>query len=139
MVDAERVGVRLDRLEHLLEGLEKARAGGEDVYLADEDLRAMTERRLQLAIQVCIDIGTQLVSELSAPPPADYAGVFTALAQAGELDRDLAGRLAAAARQRNLLVHLYLDLDDHEVFASLSRLDDLRAFASVAQRLAEAG
>jgi len=139
LVDAERVGVRLDRLEHLLEGLEKARAGGEDVYLADEDLRAMTERRLQLAIQVCIDIGTQLVSELSAPPPADYAGVFTALAQAGELDRDLAGRLAAAARQRNLLVHLYLDLDDHEVFASLSRLDDLRAFASVAQRLAEAG
>ncbi len=53
MVDAERLDARLDRLEHLIERLEAVRAHGEDVYLADEDLRAMPERRLQLAIHAC--------------------------------------------------------------------------------------
>lgn len=76
MVDVERIGSRLDRLEHLIELLEEVRAGGVDAYLQDERLRAMTERWLQLAIQTCIDIGAQLVSELAVEPPPDYAGVF---------------------------------------------------------------
>jgi uncharacterized protein YutE (UPF0331/DUF86 family) len=44
-------------------------------------------------------------------------------------------RLSAAARQRNLLVRLYLDIDDRRVFASLTHLDDLRAFAGMVQRM----
>lgn len=139
MVDAERVGERLDRLEHLLERLEEVHACGEDAYLADEHLRAMAERWLQLAIQTCIDVGAQLVAEMAVAAPVDYAGVFGALADAQALPRELAVRLAAAARQRNILVHAYLDIDDREVFASLERLDDLRAFAAAAQRLADAG
>lgn len=137
MVDAERIGTRLDRLEWLVERLEEVRAGGEQAYMADERVRAMTERWLQLAIQACIDIGAQLVSELSVDPPSDYAGVFRALATAGHIEPDLADRLARAAGQRNILVHMYLDIDDAEVFASLGRLDDLREFARVVQSLAD--
>lgn len=55
------------------------------------------------------------------------------------LDRDHAERLADAAGQRNLLVHAYLEIDDRAIFASLSRLDDLRSFARVAQRAADEG
>lgn len=137
MVDADRIGARLDRLERLVERLEEVRAAGEEAYLADDRLRAMAERWLQLAIQACIDIGAQLVSELSVDPPSDYAGIFRALAAAGHLEIDLAERLVRAAGQRNVLVHMYLDLDDREVFASLGRLDDLRDFARVAQGLAD--
>lgn len=137
MVDADRIGTRLDRLERLLERLEEIRSGGEEAYLADDRTRAMAERWLQLAIQACIDIGAQLVSELSVDPPSDYGGVFRSLGAAGHLDQDLAERLARAAGQRNVLVHMYLDLDDREVFASLGRLDDLRAFAQAAQQLAD--
>lgn len=90
----------------------------------------MTERWLQLAIQIAIDVGAQVVSELPVAPPADYAGIFRALATAGMLEPALGERLAAAAGQRNLLVHAYLDLDDELVFAALSNLDDLRAFAA---------
>ena len=95
----------------------------------------MSERRLELAIQICIDIGAHLVSELSTPPPSDYAGIFKSLADAGHLDRDLGTRLAAASRQRNLLIHLYLDTDNTKVFASLGNLDDLRAFAAAVEQL----
>ncbi len=137
MVDVERIGSRLDRLERLVELLDGVRAEGEQAYLQDERLRAMTERWLQLAIQTCIDIGAQLVSELSVEPPADYAGVFRSLAAGGHVEHDLGEALAAAAGQRNVLVHMYLDIDDREVFASLDRLDDLRRFAAAAQRLAD--
>ncbi len=135
LVDAERARARLQRLEHLIERLEEVRGRGEAAYLADQDSRAATERWLQLAIQACIDVAAQLAAELSVEPPSDYAAAFTNLARAGYLPQDLADRLAAAARQRNLLVHLHLDVDDRQVFAALARLDDLRELAVHVERL----
>jgi uncharacterized protein YutE (UPF0331/DUF86 family) len=137
LVDAESQLERLARLERLIDQLERVRAAGLAPYLADEDLRMMSERRLELAIQICINIGAHLVSELSTLPPSDYAGIFKSLANAGHLDHKLGTRLAAAARQRNLLIHLYLDIDNTKVFASLGHLDDLRAFAAVVQQLVD--
>jgi uncharacterized protein YutE (UPF0331/DUF86 family) len=133
LVDGECLLARLQQLERLIDQLERVREGGEMTYLADEDLRMMSERRLELALQICIDVGAHLISELSAAAPNDYAGVFKSLADAGHLDRGLGERLSAAARQRNLLVHLYLDIDNRKVFAALRHLDDLREFAGVVQ------
>ena len=137
MVDADRVEGRIQRLEELIERLDEVRQAGEDAYLANEQQRAATERWLQVAVQICIDLGTQLVSEQSARPPSDYADVFTILGQKGVIPSELAERLANAARQRNLIVHLYLEIDDRSVFASLAHLDDLREFAASLQRLAD--
>jgi uncharacterized protein YutE (UPF0331/DUF86 family) len=53
------------------------------------------------------------------------------MAEAGLITKELADRLGAAARQRNLLAHLYMEIDDRMVFASLGSLDDLRLFAKV--------
>lgn len=131
MVDAERAEARIERLEELIERLDAVRSRGEPAYLADSEQQAMTERWLQLAIQVCIDLGTQIASEHSAPPPSDYADVFTVLGTAKVLPDELAQRLGQAARQRNLLVHLYMEIDSRAVFASLDRLDDLRQFAAI--------
>jgi uncharacterized protein YutE (UPF0331/DUF86 family) len=131
LVDDDRASARLARLEELLERLDEVREGGEAAYLADAQLRAAAERHLEVAIQICIDFGMQLAMEQSVRAPESYAGVFAALAQAQMLPKELADRLGAAARQRNLLAHLYLDVDDSQVFASLSSLDDLRRFAQV--------
>lgn len=130
MVDVSRVEARVQRLEELIERLDEVRQAGEDAYLADEQMRAATERWLQVAVQICIDLGTQLVTEQSARPPSDYAEVFTILGEKGVIPGDLAQRLADAAKQRNLIVHLYLEIDDRAVFASLTHLDDLREFAA---------
>jgi uncharacterized protein YutE (UPF0331/DUF86 family) len=136
LVDADRVEGRIQKLEVLIERLDEVRQAGEDTYLANEQQRAATERWLQVAVQICIDLGTQLVSEQSARPPSDYADVFTILGQKGVIPSELAERLANAAKQRNLIVHLYLEIDDRSVFASLAHLDDLREFASSIERLA---
>jgi uncharacterized protein YutE (UPF0331/DUF86 family) len=135
LVDVDRVEARLQRLEELIERLNEVRQAGEKAYFADRRQRAATERWLQIAIQICIDIGAQLVSEQSARPPSDYADVFKILGETGVISNDLASRLGDAARQRNLIVHLYMEIDDRAVFASLAHLDDLREFATTAERL----
>jgi uncharacterized protein YutE (UPF0331/DUF86 family) len=84
-----------------------------------------------------IDLGTQLVTEQSARPPSDYADVFRILGEKGVIPGDLALRLGNAAKQRNLIVHLYMEIDDLAVFASLAYLDNLREFATAVERLAD--
>jgi uncharacterized protein YutE (UPF0331/DUF86 family) len=137
LVDVDRVETRIQRLEELIERLEKVRQAGEDAYLADDQKRAATERWLQVAIQICIDLATQVVTEQSARPPTDYADVFKILGEKDFIPTDLALRLGDSARQRNLIVHLYMEVDDRAVFASLAFLDDLREFATAVERLAE--
>ena len=134
LVDANRVEARIQRLEELIERLDEVRRAGEDAYLADEQQRAATERWLQVAVQICIDLGTQLVTEQSARPPSDYADVFKILGEKKVIPSDLAERLSDAAKQRNLIVHLYMEIDDRSVFASLAHLDDLREFAASLER-----
>jgi uncharacterized protein YutE (UPF0331/DUF86 family) len=46
------------------------------------------------------------------------------------VDGALADRLAAAAGLRNVIVHLYLDVDPEKVWGGLEGLDDLLAFTS---------
>lgn len=138
LVDVDQVEARLQRLEELVERLDEVRREGEEEYLADPRRRAATERWLQLAIQICIDLGTQLVSEKSARPPSDYGDVFAILGEKNVISSDLALRLGNAGRQRNLIVHPYMEIDDRAVFASLAHLDDLREFATIVERLASA-
>ncbi len=137
MVDVNRVEARIQRLEEVLERLDEVRRAGDEAYLTDARQRAATEHWLQVAIQICIDLGTQVVSERSARPPADYAEVFKILGEQGVIPDELALRLGDAARQRNLIVHLYMEIDDQAVFASLAYLDDLREFAVAVGRLAD--
>jgi uncharacterized protein YutE (UPF0331/DUF86 family) len=130
LVDPDRANIRVKRLSELIGRLEGIREQGEDAYLADPGLQAMTERWLEVAIQICIDLGLQVLTEKFAPTPDNYADVFITLGSEGLLPEDLSTRLANAARQRNLLAHLYLEIDDNAVFGSLSHLDDLRKFAA---------
>lgn len=137
MVDPERVRDRLARLDRLLALLETVVAEGRQPYEDDLRTRLQAERALQLAIQICIDIGAHLIAEEGLDAPSDYRGVFRSLEAAQIVDAGLAARLGEAAGLRNLLVHGYADLDDSMVWQSLGRLDDLRAFALVAARQAE--
>lgn len=132
MVDAESVSSRLDRLSKLLGELEEIRTTGHGAYGSDFRTRLAAAHALQVAVQVCIDIGAHLVAEEGLDSPSDYRDVFASLRSIG-LDDQLAGRMAEAAGMRNILVHEYLEVDDELVWGALDRLDDLREFAAFAQ------
>ncbi len=80
-----------------------------------------------------IDFRVRRIEDFPKPPDS-YPGVFEALGREEILDGDLAARLAGAARQRNLLVHLYLDVDPIIVWKSLEGMGDLRLFAEAIGR-----
>lgn len=132
MVDPESVSARLERLERLLAVLEEVRREGRERLLADLRLQLQAEHALQVAIQICIDVGIHIVAERALRPPDDYRGVFETLAEACVIEREFAGRLGDAAGLRNLLVHEYVAVDHSKVWDAIGRLDDLRAFAAAA-------
>jgi uncharacterized protein YutE (UPF0331/DUF86 family) len=132
LVDRDRISELIRLLDELTESLHSVVRAGEHAYLQDARTRRAAERELQLALQICIDVGAHLVAELGLGHPGTYGDVFRSLAEADVLDPELAARLVAAAGLRNLLVHGYADLDDRQVWAALNRLDDVRAFAAAA-------
>lgn len=130
MVDRPTVEARAARVERLLERLSRLEAAGRDAFLSDEAVQLEGERALQVSIQACIDSGAHLVSALGLGAPEDYGDVFERLARSGGLPRELTDTLKEAAGQRNLLVHLYLDIDPELVWESIEQADALREFMS---------
>ena len=121
MVDEQRV-------RRLLGLLERYR----DLLAADEPDPYRRRHLIQTCAQICIDLASHVISSDGHRVPRSYADTFRVLAEAGVLDDALARRLAALAGARNVIVHLYAEVDD-ERLAALIRgggLDDLGAFAA---------
>ena len=88
------------------------------------------------AVQIVIDLATATCLHMKLGAPATYAEAFRRLAEAGHLDRDLAGRLERAAGFRNVVAHAYEALDMARVHrAAKEGPADLRAFVAVLARL----
>ncbi|MGH7572585.1 MAG: DUF86 domain-containing protein, partial [Gemmatimonadota bacterium] len=61
----------------------------------------------------------------------DYADAFRVLAERAVVGPDLGRRLEAMARFRNLLIHIYAEVDDERVHSYLREdLADLDAFVA---------
>lgn len=109
-LDPEVVMVRLERIAALLGDLEAVGQPTADRFEREPIPRFAAERILIALVDLAVAANSHVLAAADAPP-ADYRSSFTDLADHGILDRDLAERLAAGAGLRNVLVHLYLDVD----------------------------
>lgn len=138
MVDEERISDLLVAAEAYLADVRHfADEVGRDGFLAERGEQYRIAFPLQQAIQIAIDLAAHLLADQPGHRPATLAGLFDALADRGILDLELAGRLAAMARFRNLLVHQYAEVDAARVWEIVTGdLTDVDAFlAQVAGRL----
>jgi uncharacterized protein YutE (UPF0331/DUF86 family)/predicted nucleotidyltransferase len=110
-----------------------------EIYLSTRDLQAIVERRLQTAIESCINIGNHLIARSGLRTPQDYRDVFRILGEYQMINIPLAEQMMDMARFRNLLVHVYWEIDHHRVYNSLpDRLVQLEAFVlSITQWIKE--
>lgn len=133
MIDPDTVRRRLRSLDEVVGRLDALADLPRSEFLSDPVARAAAERLLQVAIQSVLDVGAHVLSERGIVDWEEYREVPERLADEGVLSPELAERLADAAGQRNILVHLYLDVDPERVYRTLS--EDLDAFRGFARRI----
>jgi uncharacterized protein YutE (UPF0331/DUF86 family) len=119
-VDERVVEARLRKLNAYVAGLRRFRQVTRKEYLSNDDLQAIVERRLQLAIQVCLDLANYIIAEGRLAVPEREENVFLTLARHGVIAQALAERVKAMTRFRNILVHDYLEIDQGKVYDKLA-------------------
>ena len=89
-------------------------------------------RRLQVAIQILIDVGSHVVSLLGLGCPDTSQDLLDRLEHAGKLPAGSARRFGKVFAFRNRIVHLYERVDDESVFAIVTgHLGDLEELATL--------
>lgn len=125
------VRTRSAEIEESVERLESLAALPLAEFLADRDAQDIACYRLLVAIEASLALCYHVSSRRLHSAPADYAGCFGLLEDAGILVPDLAERLKNMARSRNLLVHVYWKIDNRQAHDALRKnLGDLRAFSA---------
>lgn len=129
-IDKNRVIEFLRLIHEDLKDLSEKGRVPKEVFIRSRDIQAIVERRLQTAVESCINIGNHLIARLKLGVPRDYADVFRILGNVQILPPELAQQMVDMAKFRNLLVHLYWEIDYERVYDGLSaRLAALDAFA----------
>lgn len=101
-----------------------------DLLMNDCDLQDIVVLNLERAVQICVDIGLHIISDLEVPIPDTMAQTFVSLKQAGYLNDATAERMVKAVGFRNTAVHAYQEIDWEIVYRIITEhLDDFRDFS----------
>jgi len=104
----------------------------------DRDKRNMVLHALLISIQSAIDIATYVIAENGLKKPSTYRETFEILEEAQIISEDLANDLSDLAGFRNVLVHIYWELDLDVVYGILRNdLKVLIAFKKIVKELLE--
>ena len=106
----------------------------------DRDKRNMVLHAMLISIQAAIDISSHLISKNQLKRPTTYRETFELLGQAGMISEELAGELSDLAGLRNVLVHIYGELNLDEIHSVLQNdLKILRSFRDEIKELFKKG
>lgn len=120
---------KLESLRRCLLRLEQKRPDSPETLVSDYDLQDIISINLERAIQISVDIASHLLAESEQKPPKTMGGTFTALSEAGIIDKNLAINLKRAVGFRNISVHEYQKIDWKIVYAIITNnINDFKEF-----------
>jgi uncharacterized protein YutE (UPF0331/DUF86 family) len=130
LVDRETFDRRLAMLEELLRRLRGVVVEGRERFLVDVALQAQAERWLHLAGECALDLAHHLIADRGWRTPTSYRDAFAVLAAEGVLAPHQVTAMEGWAGLRNVLVHLYLDVNHDRIWDVLEgELDQLVDYA----------
>ena len=136
MVDRHALSSRLDALEGYLAELRSFQSVRREDFLREPALHHLAERYLHLASESVLDIAHHVISEQGFRQSQSYKDAIEVLHEERLIDRDLADRLKSWMGFRNILVHLYLEIDHGRTYDAIrDDLGDLVQFAAAMARL----
>lgn len=138
-IDIKTVKNLLDYLEGEIKNIEKSNVTFERL---DEKNNLIftdaTKHRIQVAVEVVINIAEHIVAGLNLGKPEFAKELFPLLAKEKVINEELAEKLGKAVGLRNVLVHLYREVDLTILAdAATKDLKDLREFAKAINEFLE--
>lgn len=140
MLDHSRIRDRLAEVRKRLQSLKKSvETVDEEQFLTDSLIADATERRLQVAIQACLDIAGHIVSQAAVKKPKqENKELFLILVELGIIENKLAKKLVQMVGIRNILVHEYLEVARERVYKAVKNdLGDIVQFAQEIEKFLE--
>ncbi len=120
----------LKLLEEYLHDLHEAQQTPWDEFADNKVTRRYVERTLQMAIKICLDIGSHIISDERFREPEDNKDIFAVLAENKVISKSQLPELKKMAQFRNLAVYNYARIDPALVYGILKeKLGDLENFA----------
>lgn len=129
MVDREKIEGLIRRLRQYTGYLQEIVRQDRADFLDDPKSMGSARYYLQVSIETCISMANHIISTEQLRAPRDYRDAFTVLNEAGVLSDDLTQTMRELAGLRNLLVHVYWDVDDETIYEGVqTELGDFEAF-----------
>jgi uncharacterized protein YutE (UPF0331/DUF86 family) len=129
-MDTTAIGERLVRIQKCLRVLHDFQPMRYEEFAENYLYTDAAAYNFQTAIQAALDVGSIILADQEVMIPKRYSDIFPALAEIGVLPAGLAHKLVNMAKFRNVLVHLYLEVDLKRVYRYLQEdLGDFEAFA----------
>jgi uncharacterized protein YutE (UPF0331/DUF86 family) len=98
-------------------------------FLKDPDKIGSAKYHFIVAIESCIDMCNHVISRNGFRAPEDYGDTFRVMNEEGALEQDFSDELVNMAKFRNRLVHIYLEVENKQVYEILQdRLGDFKKF-----------
>jgi uncharacterized protein YutE (UPF0331/DUF86 family) len=129
--DMQKVRAKIQMIEENIRRLEALQARAHDEFIGDFLALEAAKHLLQVSVEAMLDIGAHLTARLRLKTPRDGAQVFQRLAQEGLLPAEHVPTYTRMVKFRNLLVHLYQEVDAEQVYQIVQKeLGDFRMFIS---------
>jgi len=118
---------------HKLDGYAKL---SETSFLSNADKVDSAKYNLIVAIEGAIDVCNHIVARAGGRAPHDHSDCFEVLRELKMLSDDFVDRLKSMAKFRNLLVHLYWEVDDRKVFQIIKTdIQDIKEYMKEVNKL----
>lgn len=109
---------------------------GKEEFLSNPTVIDASKYKLIVAIESALSICNHVAARLGGRIPESYSDCFIILGEAGVISEDLSRRLARMAKFTNMLVHIYWEIDDVEIFKIIQEdLKDLEEFTGKVGKL----
>lgn len=126
----DKIVLRLDKLKEFVKELKEYQNVTKEDLENDRKTSAVVDRLLELACESVLDISRLIVTDQRLKIPEDSKGYILALGEAEVLDKEFAQEFSKIAGFRNILVHMYLDIDYAQVADKVNnRLGDFEKFS----------
>jgi uncharacterized protein YutE (UPF0331/DUF86 family) len=129
MVDRDKIEGLIRHLQEYNAILKETTNQPEEDYLNDPKMIGSTRYYLQISIETCINIANHMIATQRLRAPKDYKDSFQVLYETKILSDEITRKMKEVAGLRNLLVHIYWDVDDRMIYESIqSELNDFEDF-----------